>query len=307
MSATEEVLEQIPDAVIEDTAEVVLAARNNPYVLIGVGLVAGSVGAFAGYKLAQKRLRMYYKDIADAEIEQAKEYYSSYRIKKSPEELAAEIEATEENPHHLAATEAFREYAGQVPKDVEAPAETEEELMSDGEKALHRKNGVPEETPEEESTRTVEVQQTTTRKHVFEGRRPAEGEFDYDAEEVNRRSGRPYVITHDEFFEGERDYEQTHLTYYNGDDVLVDDREQPIPDEEAAVGNDNLTRFGYGSKDENIVYVRNEAIEVDFEITRVFGKFAEEVLGFDSDDDERGLKHSSGHGGIRKFRTGRDD
>jgi hypothetical protein len=61
------------------------------------------------------------------------------------------------------------------------------------------------------------------------------------------------------------------------------------------VGDDNL-RFGYGSNDSNMVYVRNPRIEMDMEIVRSQGTYTKEVLGF---DDEAELKHS---GRRRRFR-----
>ena len=35
-----------------------------------------------------------------------------------------------------------------------------------------------------------------------------------------------------------------------------------------------------------MLFVRNEKIEVDFEISRAFGSYAKEVLGFEHSDDE---------------------
>lgn len=291
MSATEEVLEQIPEAVVEDTIETVIAARNNPVLLVGVGLVAGTLGAFGGYKYAQKRLRMYYKDIADAEIAEAKSYYAHLRKDGNaadPETLLESLHGSSE----VEAVRAHKQYSG------EAPAATEEELMSDDEKDLFAKNQVDPRPPVEEVVTEVKK----TRRHTFEGSAPTENvEFDYEYEVSIRSEDKPYVITHDEYYAAEKDYEQIDLTYYQGDNTLADAREQAVPEDEedASVGSDNLTRFGHGSLDENIVFVRNDRIEADFEITRSFGKYSEEVLGF-ADEDEHTLKHSTG---VRKFRN----
>ena len=293
MSATEQVVEQLPEAVLEDAVEVVTIVKNNPVVLAGVALLSLAAGGFVGYKYAQSRLKMHYENLANEEIQEAKEYYSHLRKEGS----AADPEVLLQDLHGKSAVDAIRahrRYAGKGGTDTEAPAETEEELSAE-EIALHVKNGVDPRPPIEE---VVEE-----RKNVFENRSPVDDEdFDYEAELARRNGDRPYIITHDEFYENETDYEQMHITYFAGDDVLVDERDQVIPDEDAAVGDDNLTRFGHGSKDAHIVYVRNEKLETDFEITRSFGKYAEEVLGFDVDDG-KGLKHSAGHGGVRKFRT----
>lgn len=295
MSATEEVLEQIPEAVVVDAVEVAVAMRNNPYVIIGVALTFGSLGAFGGYKLSQKRLRVYYEDIANAEIEEAKNYYGHLRkdgVASDPEALLRDLHGDDAVPTEAyeKAVEAHKQYSG-----IE-PSTSKDDVMSAEEVNLHHKHGVDPRPPVEEIV-------TVERKHTFERSKPVEDDpFDYSQEILLRSGDKPYVLTHDEFYEGEKDYEQTHLTYYQGDDVLVDERDQVIPDEESIVGNDNLTRFGHGSKDENIVFVRNENLEVDFEVTRSFGKYSIEVMGLDDDDDEGSLKHSVHSGGPRRFR-----
>lgn len=114
-------------------------------------------------------------------------------------------------------------------------------------------------------------------------------------EELEKRTAeKPYVITDDEHFAGELNYEQTTITYFEGDDVLADERDQVIDDREGTVGEENLYRFGHGSRDNNIVYVRNERLEVDFEVIRNKGRFAEIVLGF--------VQHSDEGPKIRRFR-----
>lgn len=93
-----------------------------------------------------------------------------------------------------------------------------------------------------------------------------------------RDPGRPYIISVTEFTDNDLDYGQNTISYYAGDNVLADERDQPIPDIEGVVGMRNL-RFGDGSGDPNIVFVRNDALEVDFEICQSLGTYAEEVLG----------------------------
>lgn len=121
-------------------------------------------------------------------------------------------------------------------------------------------------------------------------------DFDYDKEIANRDRNHPYVITHDEFFTNETDYIQTSLTYYEEDDVLTETEDDSVIDDtERTVGNDNLLKFGHGSKDNNVVYVRNDVMETDFEILRSKGNYAREVLGF--------IEHSDSRSRPRKFRS----
>jgi hypothetical protein len=258
-----------------------------------VALAAGGIGGFVGYKFSQKQLRLHYEEIAQKEIEEAKEYYG--RLHKTDEETK-DPEKLLEKLHGKSAVEAVRAHRSYLGEE-EAPAESEEQLTAE-EKALYEKHGV--EAEEDGTIMTTEVQETKVAKNVFENKAPVTDDgFDYEVELARRSSDRPYVITHDEYYENELDYEQTDLTYYEKDDTLVDPRDMPIPDEDQIVGSDNLTRFGHGSKDENVVYVRNDRIKVDFEISRSVGSYAQEVLGFDAED---GLRHSDARRGIRKFR-----
>lgn len=123
----------------------------------------------------------------------------------------------------------------------------------------------------------------------------------WDAEKEQAKRERepdmPYVISQEEFFENEPDNEQTQLVYYEEDGVLADTSDKPV--DEAIVGPDNLERFGHGSNDPNIVYVRNEKMELDFEILRAEGKYADQVMGFST------LKHEDTH--VRRFRNHDDE
>ena len=108
-------------------------------------------------------------------------------------------------------------------------------------------------------------------------------EFDLEEEKKKRRPDRPYILEHDEFYESE--YQAVTLTWYEGDEVLADEKDEHIPDIDKVVGEDNLLRFGAGSRDPNIIYVRNEKLEVDFEIVKNDGSYMEQVHGFIQHDD----------------------
>lgn len=104
----------------------------------------------------------------------------------------------------------------------------------------------------------------------------------------NRGAVHPYVIHKDEFDANEDDQEQVTLTYFSGDDVLSDERDTVMAEPDAIVGLDNLQKFGHGSGDPNVVYIRNPRLEVDYEVIRSEGTFAQEVHGFADGD----LRHS---------------
>lgn len=122
-----------------------------------------------------------------------------------------------------------------------------------------------------------------TRQNVFE---QAE---ELTSEELNQEDGNasprnpdaPYLITVGEFMAGELDYEQISIDYYEGDNTLCDEQESIIPDVEYTVGEQHLDMFGDRSGDEDMVYVRNEKLSTDFEVTRHEGSYSVLVLGID--------------------------
>lgn len=89
----------------------------------------------------------------------------------------------------------------------------------------------------------------------------------------------PYVISIDEFSEDFEKYQKITLNYYAEDDVLADDKDVPIRDAVGLAGAFK-TKFGDRSGDPHIVFIRNERLESDFEITLDERAFTEVVLGY---------------------------
>lgn len=249
-AATEAAVEAVPDIV--ETVEVV---RNNPYILAGVALVAASTGALVGYKIAEKRLQTKFDNLMDEEIAKTKEHYA--RMNKV--------------------------------EDYETPESTVEKLVDDEqlERLTKVYSGETEEGELEVTTVEAEVNDDedsvevvkTTRRNIFVNGKDIE-EYDLEAEMEKRTDDKPYIITQEEFFENEDELPQINLTYYRGDDVLADEEDRTIDNADGLIGNENLQKFGYGSKDRNVVYVRNPKIGSEYEIVHSHGKYSVEVLGF---------------------------
>lgn len=122
--------------------------------------------------------------------------------------------------------------------------------------------------------------------------------WNYDLEVQRRNQTEPYVLHKDEFWAEEVGYEQTTLTYYEGDNVLVDQDDNPIYNIEGTIG---PLLFGHGSGDENVYHVRNDKLEAEYEVVRDTGLYATIVLGLEAEADatKSDLKHSSN----RRFRS----
>lgn len=89
--------------------------------------------------------------------------------------------------------------------------------------------------------------------------------------EDEKNMKRPYVIAPEESWE--QDYPTITLTYYEGDGVLADDRNKIIDNVDELVGEDFAEHFG--EYEDDSVYIRNDAMEVYYEILRDYGSYSE--------------------------------
>lgn len=235
-----------------------------------------AVGVTLGYFTAERLLKSRYEKIAEKEREDARAYYA--RQFKSgefsdPVTLASGYnEMVEGNDDDSSPLTAILDRDTALLKEQRAIIDT-----------MHYRTVSDDDDSEEEDQdlkEQVDVRESIS-KNIFDNRTPSDDDdFDLESEKATRDEDHPYILSHDEYYQGDLDYSQNTLTYFVGDQVLVDEEDNPISNVRNTVGEENLLRFGYGSKDENVVYIRNHRLEVDFEVVRSFGKYTEEVLGF---------------------------
>ena len=236
---------------------------------------AGLGGTVAGYLIAHKRLEAVFAQQAQDDIDAMKQHYKLLYKEDVPKPTTSVVINSQDDD--------LREVAQTIIEKMEytkAPDydDTEPEVILNE----------PEDTPKTQAEWPFEGA------NVFESlSKEGAMDFDYETEVAERSPDKPYVITKEEFMLNETSFQQTTVTYYEGDDVLADENEQMINEKDRTVGEDNLYRFGAGSGDGKIVYVRNDRLELEFEIIEHMGKFYEEVLGF--------IQHSE-KPRVRKFR-----
>jgi hypothetical protein len=109
--------------------------------------------------------------------------------------------------------------------------------------------------------------------------------WNYPFELSQRNWRQPHIIHQDEFASNENDNPQTTYTYYEGDNILADTDESILENPESHVGPKALRSFGHGTDDFNIVYVRNPQLELDIEVIRHTGTYAEEVQGLEREHE----------------------
>lgn len=227
-----------------------------------LSVVSLGIGSGITYLVMNKKLETKYANLFDQEMEQAKTFYQITQNKPEPEEIANKYrEDKEVDPIMGQALDALKEYQG--------------------------KSTVTDEPHPED----IIVE------NIFD----RDGDkIDWAAEKALRNTVDPYIISSEEFYQNENDYEQMSLTYYEGDDILSDGKDEPVQSVEHTVGLWAFNRFGHGSDDPNVVYIRNGRLSMDFEVMRNEGSFAEEVHGITG----KSIRHmDSSKGKVRKFRT----
>lgn len=221
-------------------------------VLVVAGVTASAsllAGAAGGYFFARRSLEMKYAQLARQEIEEARTFFK--RLNKTDEfetpekavkELIGESDGNEfVAPQVSAAAVALETYKGVVPAD------------------------------------RVNYSGNLETRNVF-AKTPL-GDEDWAKELRDRTEEAPYVLNQDEYMANESGYTQVTFTYYAGDGVLADDRDDLISDVDDMVGLYNLKKFGHWSGDPRVVYVKCDIRELEFEIKLHDGKYSEVVAG----------------------------
>ena len=255
----EPVVEQVAEALVETLGPVESYIRVG-HQWIAAGFVGGlGLGLVGGYFFAKKRLETKYDKIAQEEIDEARDYYRAAK---------AATEARLKQP-----LEEVVEYLGYEKTENTIGTFTDSDT-ADAEEDQAREpvkyHNMPE--PGVEATQTV-----------FEAHPPSEHEWNMPAELMARKQnpGVPYVIHLDEFGElHEEDYTTVCYTWYYEEEILADERDEPVDNIDETVGLDNLQRFGHGSGNAHVVMVRNEDTKTDIEISRSDGKYVDNVTPF---------------------------
>lgn len=270
--------------VIEDGVSLLKRIIWNHRTHVGVAFVAGAgLGGVVTYHVTKSKLQYRFEETLASETERIKEHYSRKNFTgdyADPETAAQKLIPEEEREVAQDAMDAFQTY------------------KPDGEGVVGEVAGI------EEAEDVIRDEVKKARKRtIFEN---SVEDFDWDEETAYRESlsdADPFVITLEEYDTADHDdeWEQKSLTYYEKDGILTLEDDTVVSNVDSVVGPLANLRFGYGSKDSNMVYVRNPRITWDMEISRHTGSYEVAVLGLD-DSDEKELKHHV-RPGQRKFRS----
>lgn len=150
----------------------------------------------------------------------------------------------------------------------------QEEIESVREYYAQKNLSVPEDMVEQEEEIDEEIPVETKRDYnniIKHSAYTADNEEDDENEEEEDEMNRPYAIAPEESWE--QDYPTLSLTYYEGDGVLVNDQGEVIDNVDELVGEDFADHFG--EYEDDSVFIRNDAMEVYYEILRDLGSYSE--------------------------------
>ncbi len=284
MAETEEVVETVQEVL----AEVGTRLYSGREMGIVVGVAAGLVmfSGFMGYRFAEKKLSVKFEALMEEETSKLREHYIQKARAKAEKPTHEELAELAENLRARPVAEEIIAEAGYKPTADEMIQRAKEKAAG----IAREQHAIEQANKAAEAEAPVSTESET--QNIFQERdkaKPDLGEWDYSKELKSRDPREPYVIHIDEWQENASEYEKTDLTFYEGDEVLSDDNDTVIAELDEAIGFDNLTKFGHGSGDPNVVFIRNDVREVLYEVARSYGSYSLEVHGLDPTDH---LKHS---------------
>lgn len=212
------------------------------------GVSGLAIGAFVGYKVAERRLSAQFDERLEKETAEMRTFYKAVPTKKfaTPEEAVKEL--IPQNTQNI-----LTAYQGS-----EVPKVAYNKIVKD----------IPDDPkPEDfEPFEGTESDQEVIVKNIFQ---------------TERDPNKPYLISEEEFNQNDGEFNQINLMYYQKDDVLTDLHEDVVENAKETIGPDFKVNFGYKAE-ENYVHVRNEKLQLDFEIVLHEGSYLEDVLGMDA-------------------------
>lgn len=159
--------------------------------------------------------------------------------------------------------ESVKEALSKMPK-YSGPQDSDEEKTLEVEKHIARVNEKPDISEYAKRLRDEGYTHYSGKFNSDEGDEEEEEEPPVPNRITSDSTEKPYVIPPDQFDEFD-DYTVISLMYY-ADGQLADDDDELVEDVDDVVGVESLGHFG--EYDDDVVYVRNDRLKVDYEILR---------------------------------------
>lgn len=260
VESTAEFVGEVAEEVGDQAYSVADASRNlagRSFGLAFGGLViGGAIGGGLGFYFTRRLLETKYKQIAEEEIDEMREHYRAKTTALENTKDKGDLETlVREKGYSMDA---------EPPMAVTPPASVVE---------------AAEEPDVEPKVDNIFERQPPSAEEL--GTPLSHGDdWDYEKEKRNRSPVKPYVIHVDERHDFP-DYDEVTFTYYDDDDVLCNERDEVLDrsERDTLIGEPNLNKFGHGSGDPSIVYIRNDKLELQVEVVLSPNAYAHEVHG----------------------------
>lgn len=167
--------------------------------------------------------------------------------------------------------------------------EEEDDSTDDVELQEVEETWLPEEQPLESKRNRIKQHQPIDYAKISISRKKLKSPEAMVQEIIGSTDG-PYVIDDLEYAMRNPAYKTRELTYYEVDDVVVDNDDVVISSPEKLIGPDALLNFGVKSDDPDIVYIRNDQNMTQYEVARVHGSYDEIILGNEPGEKKRKKK-----------------
>lgn len=216
----------------------------NKYVWMAIGAVAGSIATYIIMKDEFER-------IADEEIESVRESY------KKREEAKQKVKENDEKKNsYMETLKEVTEKSGYFNYgSLASEAKKTEKTKDEKEKAAESKPEKHNIFKDYKDSDAEDEEDENEEKYYRELSRPAEKESD-----------KPYTITPELFVQDKREYDKITLEYYDDGFLVEEISNDVVSDIASVIGYDSLNKFG--EYEEDVVYVRNDVLETDYEVIR---------------------------------------
>jgi len=207
-------------------------------------------------------VKKYYKNIAEEEIESVKEHLGTHK-KFEPSDSTS-------NANAVQSKEGLMKSEHEKQRSVTNPL-TRSSLDNDPYTQVKKNYNLMGSQPVEDEEKEPEDEFGPT---------DAAGKTEEEMNpEVNR--DQPYLISDEEFAETFDNHEKISLYYYRIDDVLCEENEEILMDRETIVGDEAIKELDM----EPTVWVRNERLDIDYEIMALNKSYQETVHGIGLEDN----------------------
>lgn len=252
--------------------------KNAAGLLAGVAAAGLGVGGFCGYLLAVHRLQGRF----DRDLEELQAYYSS---RNGHVQRATAVTSIEQRPsmghgrERIHGSDGRTGESGGVVEDRNTPEDHLPDTFRDDE-GIDPYMGLEDDDYEESAARSFGTNGLgDEEEYALDSEAYGTVDDEDDNSGSGSRSSGPYIISEEQFSEEQLDFQKLSVTYYRGDNILCDDQDSPIRDVEGTIGHNVEQMFSGG---EAVAFVRNNWLEVDFEVKLNLGAWTEVVLKYGS-------------------------